>query len=72
MHKLQEKPSALKREHLAFQNMKILYFFLYLWVIFALLDPDQDPATQIFCGSMRGSGSRMAKMTHNIEKVLQL
>jgi hypothetical protein len=25
--------------------MKILYFFLYLWVIFALLDP--DPATQI-------------------------
>ncbi len=27
--------------------MKILYFFLYLWVIFALLDPDPDPATQI-------------------------
>ncbi len=25
--------------------MKILYFFLFLWVIFALLDP--DPATQI-------------------------
>jgi hypothetical protein len=25
--------------------MKILYSFLYLWVIFALLDP--DPATQI-------------------------
>jgi hypothetical protein len=25
--------------------MKILYFFLYLWVIFALLNP--DPATQI-------------------------
>jgi hypothetical protein len=24
---------------------EILYFFLYLWVIFALLDP--DPATQI-------------------------
>jgi hypothetical protein len=23
--------------------MKILYFFLYLWVIFALLDPDPDP-----------------------------
>jgi hypothetical protein len=27
--------------------MKILYFFLNLWVIFALLDPDPDPATQI-------------------------
>jgi hypothetical protein len=27
--------------------MKILYFFLFLWVIFALLDPDPDPATQI-------------------------
>ncbi len=25
--KLQEKPSALKREHPALQNMKILYFF---------------------------------------------
>jgi hypothetical protein len=52
MPKLQEKPSALKREHPALQNMKILYFFLFLWVIFALLDP--DPATQINtdpCGS---------------------
>ena len=27
--------------------MKILEFFLFLWVIFALLDPDPDPATQI-------------------------
>jgi hypothetical protein len=32
--KLQEKPSTLKREHPALQNMKILYFFLFLWVIF--------------------------------------
>jgi hypothetical protein len=34
--------------------MKILDFFLFLWVIFALLDPDPDPATQINvdpCGS---------------------
>jgi hypothetical protein len=46
-HKLQEKPSGLKREHPAIQNMKILYFFLCMWVIFALLDPDPDPATQI-------------------------
>jgi hypothetical protein len=40
--------------------MKILDFFLFLWVIFALLDPDPDPATQINadpCGSGHGSGS---------------
>ena len=40
--------------------MKILYFFLYLWVIFALLDPDPDPRTQINadpCGSGSGYGS---------------
>jgi hypothetical protein len=29
--------------------MKILYFFLYLWVIFALLDSDPDPATLSSC-----------------------
>jgi hypothetical protein len=29
----------------ALQNMKIIYFFLILWVTFAILDP--DPATQI-------------------------
>ncbi len=33
-------PSALKREHPTLQNMKFLNFFLFLWVIFALLDPD--------------------------------
>jgi hypothetical protein len=27
--------------------MKILDFFLFLWVIFARLDPDPDPTTQI-------------------------
>jgi hypothetical protein len=60
MLKLQEKPSALKREHPALQNMKILYFFLFLRVVFALLDPDPDPATQINadpCGSGSGYGS---------------
>jgi hypothetical protein len=45
MPKLQEKPSALKRELPALQNMKILYFLLFLWVFFVLLDP--DPAAQI-------------------------
>jgi hypothetical protein len=37
--KPQEKPSALKREHPALQNMKFLNF---LWVIFVLLDRDPD------------------------------
>ncbi len=37
LSKLQEKkPLALRREQT---------FFLFLWVIFALLDPDPDPLT---------------------------
>ncbi len=40
--KLHEKPSALKREHPALQNMKFP-FFLFLLVIF--LDPDSDYET---------------------------
>jgi hypothetical protein len=58
MPKLQEQPSAPKREHPVPKSMKILDFFLFLWVTFALLDP--DPATQINadpCGSGYGSGS---------------
>jgi hypothetical protein len=54
MPKLQEKPSALKREHTALQKMKIMSLFLFVGVIFALLDPDPDPAAQINadpCGS---------------------
>ncbi len=48
MSKLQERPSALKREHPSLQNMKFLHFFFFLWVIFAPLDPtkiyaDPDP-----------------------------
>ncbi len=45
MSKLQEKTLALKREHPAPQKMKLINFFLCLWVIFALLDPDPDPGT---------------------------
>jgi hypothetical protein len=37
--KLQETPSALKREHPALQNLKFLLFFLFFNVTFALLDP---------------------------------
>jgi hypothetical protein len=55
MPKLQEKPTALKREHPALQNMKFLYFYLFLCVIFAILDP--DPATQINADPC-GSGSK--------------
>jgi hypothetical protein len=40
--------------------MKILYFFLLLWVIFALLDPDPDPATEINADPC-GSGSETLK-----------
>jgi hypothetical protein len=44
--KLQEKkPTALKREHPALLNIKFHNFFLFLWVIFALLDPEPDPQT---------------------------
>jgi hypothetical protein len=46
--------------------MKILDFFLFLWVIFALLDPDPDPATQINgdpCGSGSGYGSETLCLT---------
>jgi hypothetical protein len=62
--KLQEKPSALKKEHPVLKNMKILDFFLFLCVIFALLDPDPDPATQInACGSEYGSGFETLPLT---------
>jgi hypothetical protein len=37
-----KKPSALKREHPALQNIKFLKKFLFSWVIFALLDPDSE------------------------------
>jgi hypothetical protein len=45
-------PSVLKRENPALQNMKCLNSsFLFLWVIFYLLDP--EPADVNQCGSMR-------------------
>ncbi len=42
-YELQKKPSALEREHSehpAVQKIEFLNFFLFLWVNFALLDPD--------------------------------
>ncbi len=47
MFKLQENPSALKKEHPALLNMKFINFFLCFWLIFALLDPDTDPGTPL-------------------------
>jgi hypothetical protein len=40
MPRLPEMPSALKREHPALQKHENYVLFLFLWVIFALLDPD--------------------------------
>ncbi len=45
MSKLLGKPLALKREHQALQKMKYINFFLCMWVIFALLDPDCEPGS---------------------------
>jgi hypothetical protein len=42
-----EKTQALKIEHPAHQKMKLINFFLCLWVIFVLLDPDTDPGTPL-------------------------
>jgi hypothetical protein len=58
MPKLQEKPSAIKREHPVLKNMKILDLFLFMWVIFAL----PDPATQINADPC-GSGSKTLSQT---------
>jgi hypothetical protein len=51
MSKLEEMPSALKREHLALQKRKFINFCLCLWVVFAGSrdpiksgsNPDPDP-----------------------------
>jgi hypothetical protein len=57
--KLQKKLLALKREHPALQNMNFFNFFLFLWVIFALLDPDPDPDSEsgYVSTDLIGSGS---------------
>jgi hypothetical protein len=77
---LQEKPSALKREHPEHQNMKIFCTFFYFcgsflpsWIRIRIrnLNPDPDPATQINadpCGS--GSGSETLETL--IKKFLNL
>ncbi len=44
--KLQQKPSALKRENPDLQNMKFRHCFFFVCVIFASLAFDQDSADQ--------------------------
>jgi hypothetical protein len=46
------QPSKKNIQH--YKTWKLSTFFIFLWVIFPLLDPDPDPATQINadpCGS---------------------
>jgi hypothetical protein len=46
--------------------MKILSFFLFLWVIFATLNPDPDRATQINATTLHYStafGPKISKMS---------
>ncbi len=50
---LQEKPSALKKEHAALQCMKFFTtFYLFLWVIFALLHPNPIRIRNTACDSV--------------------
>ncbi len=69
MSKLQEKPSALKREHPTLQKIKFIYYFLCLLAIFALLDP--DPGT-IESGSTALVGRSMLLMRIRIQRLLLL
>jgi hypothetical protein len=55
--KLQKKPSALKREHPALQNMKFQKKILILWFIFALLDLDPDSGSGYGSMDLIDSGS---------------
>jgi hypothetical protein len=48
MSMLQEKFSALKKEHPALQKMKFMNLFLFLWSIFAPLGyANPDPGTPL-------------------------
>ncbi len=55
---------AIKEEHPALQNLKFHHFFLLVWVIFALLDP--DPTDQIHCGS----GSEILLLAYSTYTIL--
>jgi hypothetical protein len=64
--------SSPQREHPALQNMKYLRrFFLFLWVIFALLDPDPDLADHNQCGSMRIYNTGTKKLIMIANKIIE-
>jgi hypothetical protein len=48
--------------------MKFLYFYLFLWVIFALLDPDPDPATQINADPCRSGSATLVSSMFEINR----
>jgi hypothetical protein len=52
-----EEASALRREHSALQNMNFRNIFLFLWVMFAHLDPDPDPDPDLGSTVLIESGS---------------
>ncbi len=56
--KLQEKLSALKREHPALQKMKFFNCFLFFWGIFDLLDPDTQHCCKGYCSWKVSRGIR--------------
>jgi hypothetical protein len=70
--KLQETPSAQKREHPTLQNIKFLNFFLFLWVIFALQDP--DPLTWLYPNPIRNRirNNESYSSIHCVHKCLTL
>jgi len=70
MSQLQEKPSALKREHPALQKIKLISFFLCLWVILALPDPDSDWKTESGYGFRDPIESRSGSTALTIEEGL--
>jgi hypothetical protein len=45
--KLQEKTFSPQKRTPSTSKMKFINFFLCMWIIFALLDPDTDPGTQL-------------------------
>jgi hypothetical protein len=68
----QERSSAPKREHPALQNKKFLNFFLCLWSVFALLDPDLDSEAVSRSTDLIESGSKSETLDFTklyIEKV---
>jgi hypothetical protein len=70
MFKLQEKPSACKREHPALQNIKFLYFFFlyFLWLIFVLMDMDPDFKSRSGSTDLIESGSNLDPIRNTAAK----